>query len=229
MSRYSKRLRKNTKDSTDEEPKQLIANLLMNKLLDDDEQELRHKQNKHIYIHQNHIYYRTDVSIENVDLLLKLIREYKDIVHDISSDPMCVNYTPLPLYLHITSYGGDLYAGFLAYDYIKSSKLNIITVAEGYVASAGTLLTLAGKTRLIQKSAIMMIHQLTTGMYGKYAELAEEFKNSSQDMQRLIKLYLTELNGRMTKQQIKEALEHDYWWDADECMKKGLCNGLYLE
>lgn len=176
----------------------------MDKLLDNDEQELTHKQNKQVYIHENHIYYRTDVTIENVDLLLKLIREYKDTVHAIKSDPYCANYIPLPLYLHITSYGGDLYAGFLAYDYIKSSQLEIITIAEGYVASAGTLITVAGKTRLIQKSAIMMIHQLTTSMYGKFAELEEEFRNSTQDMQRLIKLYQSELNGKMTKNQIKE-------------------------
>jgi ATP-dependent protease ClpP protease subunit len=227
MSRPNKRFKKNSK-ADDEEPKQLIANLLMNKLLDGDDAELNNnKQNKHIYLNQNHIYYRADVSIENIDLLLKLIREYKETVHNIKSDPICTNYTPLPLYIHITTYGGDLYAGFLAYDYIKNSTLDIITVAEGYVASAGTLMTLAGKTRLIQRSAIMMIHQLTTGMYGKYAELEEEFKNSSQDMQRLIKLYQTELSGKMTKAQIKEALEHDYWWDAEECIKKGLCTGLY--
>jgi len=230
MSRYNKRAKKNTheKIDPDEEPKNLIANLLMDKLLDNDEGELHHKQNKHIYIDQNHIYYRTDVSLENIDLLLKLIREYKDVVYNIKTDPYCVNFKPQPLYLHITSYGGDLYAGFLAYDYIKGSELEIYTIAEGYVASAGTLITLAGKKRLIQKSAVMMIHQLTTGMYGKYAELSEEFRNSSQDMQRLIKLYHSELNGKMTKNQIKEALEHDYWWDADECIKKGLCNELYV-
>jgi ATP-dependent protease ClpP protease subunit len=30
----------------------------------------------------------------------------------------------------------------------------------------------------------------------------------------------------MTKKQIEEALKHDYWWDAETCIAKGLCDEI---
>ena len=112
----------------------------------------------------------------------------------------------------------------MCFDTLKSKTYNVITIAEGYVASGGTIMMLGGKQRQIQKSTVMLIHQLSTAMYGKFEELKEEFQNSEQDMKRLIKIYHTELKGKMTKKQIEDALKHDYWWDADTCVAKGLCD-----
>ena len=130
------------------------------------------------------------------------------------------------LYIHITTYGGDLYASLMCYDTLKSKTYKVNTIAEGYVASGGTIMMLGGKTRQIQKSTVMLIHQLSTGMYGKFEELKEDFQNSEQDMKRLVKIYHTELKGKMTKKQIEDALKHDYWWDANTCITKGLCDEI---
>jgi ATP-dependent protease ClpP protease subunit len=63
-------------------------------------------------------------------------------------------------------------------------------------------------------------------MYGKFEELKEDFHNSEQDMKRLINIYHSELKGKMTKNQIADALKHDYWWDAKTCVNKGLCDEI---
>ena len=56
-------------------------------------------------------------------------------------------FIPKPIYLHITTNGGDLLAGFFGYDKIKNSKIPINTIIEGCVASAGSLLSMAGQNR----------------------------------------------------------------------------------
>jgi len=187
------------------------------------------KKNKHddeVYREYNHIYFRTDITIESVDSLLKLTREFEEEIGQFKTDPY-VKYMAEPeLFIHISTNGGDLYASLLCYDTLKLKKYNVITIAEGFVASGGTIMMLGGKHRQIQKSAVMLIHQLSTGMVGKYEELKEDMQNSEQDMKRLVKIYHAELKGKMTKKQIEDALKHDYWWDADTCISKGLCDEI---
>ena len=182
--------------------------------------------NEEIYRENNHIYFRTDVTIDNCDILLQLVREFEEDMKMLKSDPYLDDetFTQPKLYIHLTTYGGDLYASFLVYDTLKKCKHTIVTVAEGYVASAGTVMMLGGSVRQVQKSAVMMIHQLRTVIGGKFDEIEEDFKNSKMDMKRLINLYHEELGGKMTKKELQEVLTHDVWWEAPMCVKKGLCH-----
>jgi ATP-dependent protease ClpP protease subunit len=184
--------------------------------------------NEEVYRENNHIYFRTDVTIENCDLLLQLVREFEEEMKAIKSDPYLDDetFTPPKLYIHLTTYGGDLYASFLVYDSLKKCKHTVVTVAEGYVASAGTVMMLGGSVRQVQKSAVMMIHQLRTVIGGKFDEIEEDFRNSKMDMKRLINMYHEELGGKMTKKELQEVLTHDVWWEAPMCVKKGLCHQI---
>ena len=180
-----------------------------------------------VYLEHNHIYFKTDVTMESVDKLCKLIREYKYKFNDIKKKDNICDITPKPLYIHLTTYGGDLYAAIMCYDIIKSSSIPIYTIAEGYTASAGTIISVAGQKRYITQNTVFMIHQLRTGMGGKYEELMEEMQNSKKDMDRIVNIYHTESKGKMTKIQIKEQLKHDKWFDSKESIKYGLVDEIY--
>jgi ATP-dependent protease ClpP protease subunit len=205
--------------------KDIIANSLMENIISNKKKKI-HKEE--VYRENNHIYFRCDVTVENCDILLQLVREFEEDMKLLKAEPYIDNSTfTLPnIYIHLTTYGGDLYASFMTYDTLKKCKYNIITIAEGYVASAGTVIALSGKERKIQKNALMMIHQLRTVISGKFNEIEEDFKNSVLDMKRLIELYHSELNGKMTKKQIEEVLTHDIWWDSKTCIEKGLCHSI---
>jgi len=222
--KYSTRYNVKNTDSKDDKLKDMIAENLLENLMGSNKKS-KHKQEE-VYRENNHIYFRSDVTVETCDLLLQCVREFEEEMREIKTDPYINEntFTPPNLYIHLTTYGGDLYAAFLAYDNLKNSKYNIVTVAEGYVASAGTVISLGGTTRKVQKSAVMMIHQLRTVIGGKFDEIEEDFKNSKLDMKRLINLYHSEFNGKMTKKQIEEVLTHDVWWDANTCIQKGLCD-----
>jgi len=182
-----------------------------------------------VYCENNHIFFKTDVNQESINKLCSLLRtkvnEYTHLKHNQLVD----NINFKPIYLHISSYGGLLHEAFLAYDYIKASPIPIYTVVEGYAASAATILSIAGNKRFITRTGIMLIHQLSTGMEGRYQELEEELQNSKQLMNKLYSIYVLETKGKMTKKQVIEELKHDKWWNADKCINKGLCDDYYKE
>jgi ATP-dependent protease ClpP protease subunit len=219
--------RKLTSDSEDNPMNKITESLTENLFESLFNGNKKHKKtNDDVYRESNHIYFRTEVTTESIDNLLRLVREFEEEVNEFKSDPYSKYMSQPELFVHITTYGGCLFSSLMCFDSLKSKPYNVITIAEGYVASGGTIMMLGGKTRRIQKSTVMLIHQLSTGMYGKFEELKEDFQNSEQDMKRLTKIYHTELKGKMTKKQIEEALKHDYWWDAETCIAKGLCDEI---
>ena len=180
-----------------------------------------------VYIENNHIYFKTDVDENSINKLCTLIRKYISSTESITSHLYVESVVLKPLYIHITSYGGSLYQSLIAYDYIKNSPIAIHTIIEGYAASGGTIISVAGKKRYITQNSVMLIHQLSTRMSGKYEELVDDMDNSKQDMKRIIDIYLSECKGKMTRKQIQEYLKHDKWWNANDAIKKGLCDEIY--
>ena len=181
-----------------------------------------------VYIEENHIYFRTDVELDTVSRLCKLIQSYNNKVNALQTHPLFESTTPKPIYLHITTYGGCVHSSLLAHDCIKNSKIPVHTIIEGYCASGGTIMSLAGAKRYITSQAQVLIHQLRAGIYGKYNEIEEEMTNKKEMMKKIVKIYQTGTRGKMTKKQIEDALKHDYWWDATKCISLGLCDSVYV-
>ena len=82
--------------------------------------------------------------------------------------------------------GGTILSAYTAVDIIKSSRIEIHSIVEGYVASAGTLLSVVCKKRYIRPTGYMLIHQLTSCISGKMSELIDGHNNLSQ-MQNVIR------------------------------------------
>lgn len=136
-------------------------------------------------------------------------------------------FTPKPIYLHITTNGGDLLAGFFGFDRIRSSKIPINTIIEGSVASAGSILSIAGETRYMTPNSYLLIHQLRTGIIGTYEELVDEKNNCNQFMSRLVNLYHSNCNGKLTKTKIREILKRDIFWNVETAMSNGLVDEIW--
>jgi ATP-dependent protease ClpP protease subunit len=134
-------------------------------------------------------------------------------------------FIPKPIYLHITTNGGDLLAGFFGFDRIRSSRIPIYTIIEGSVASAGSILSIAGKKRYMTPNSYLLIHQLRTGIIGTYEELVDEKNNCNQFMSRLVNMYYENCNRKLTKTKIREILKRDIFWNSETA----ICNGLVDE
>lgn len=67
------------------------------------------------------------------------------------------------IYLYISSFGGDMDTGYLAYEAIKSSKIPVTTINGSMTGSAATMLFCAGHTRLTMPGAYFLLHPAATG------------------------------------------------------------------
>ena len=127
---------------------------------------------------------------------------------------------PKPIYLHINSFGGGVFAAFAAIDFINNSEIPIYTIIEGASASAATLMSVVGKKRYMTKHASMLIHQLSSWTSGKMNEIEDEYQNLSEMMDNISSIYLK--NTKLKKKELLQYLKHDRWWDFNKCKKHGL-------
>ena len=132
--------------------------------------------------------------------------------------------TPIPIHLRINSYGGSVFAAFSSIDYMNQSKTPIFTYIDGCAASAGTIMSVCGTQRFIGENSYMLVHQLSSGMWGKYQELQDDMKNSDNLMKRIKEVY--ESKTKIPKTKMDEMLKHDLWWDARTCLKYGLVDEI---
>lgn len=165
-----------------------------------------------------HIYYYSNVdqkSIQDLNVSLQtasLLSREIQIEYDLEEPP--------PIHLHIHSYGGDVYSGLAGASAIHNCKVPVYTYVEGGVASAGTLLSMAGKKRHITDLSFMLIHQVSGWCTGSF----EQIKDETQNLQTLMGL-LTDFYAKyskMKKKDIKKILKRDIWLSSQDCLKHGL-------
>ena len=97
-------------------------------------------------------------------------------------------YSPV-IHLHINTPGGEIYAAFSTVDTILNLKSDVYTYADGLVASAGTLISSVGKKRFCGKHAHMLIHQLSSEIYGTFQDLQAGMDSCTQLMKILKDFY----------------------------------------
>lgn len=131
---------------------------------------------------------------------------------------------PPPIYLHIGSYGGSVFAGFAGMDMIRSNSLPVYTIVDGAAASAATLLSVVGHKRFIRKNAYMLIHQLSSFLFGKFEEIKDDMRNLERMMDTIKQTYID--HARIPKDKLDEILKHDWWFPADDCVRFGLVDEI---
>jgi len=85
----------------------------------------------------------------------------------------------------IDSYGGQVYSLMSMIDAIQNSELPVATIVEGKAMSCGVILFSCGNEglRFVTKNATLMIHDVSSGAFGKN----EEVQASAKETKRLNK------------------------------------------
>jgi len=170
----------------------------------------------------NRIYFYSDINSTNV---LNLVQTLKQNDNEFIVKSKELNLENLiPIYLHIQSYGGEIFSGFSAMDNILMCKSPVITIVDGICASAGTFLSIVGKKRLITKNSYMLIHQLSSFHWGKYSELEDQKQNMDNFMIKIKEIY-TEYT-KIPKVVLDDILKHDLFFDSNKCLEYGLVDEI---
>jgi len=182
----------------------------------------QNNSNNYINTNFNHIYFNNDIT---PDSAFELCKELRNVETKIKTLTATLNIEKQPIYLHITTDGGVIYSAFSIIDCIKSLSVSVYTIVDGFVASAGTLISLSGEKRYMCENAYMLIHELRGGVWGKMSEIDEEYTNSKKIMEHIKKIYADNTNIR--KKELDGILKKDLIWNAEECMEKGLIQEIY--
>ena len=169
----------------------------------------------------NHIYFYSEVTRPRCLVLNKAIKNLTTRLHNQGTT---LENNPANLYLHINSYGGSVFAGLSSVDYILTAKVPVVTIIDGCAASAATLMSVVGTKRLMHRHSFMLIHQLSSGMWGKFEDLKDDIANCELFMDTIKRIY--EEHTTIPKKQLNEILKRDIWWDAKTCLKYGLVDEI---
>lgn len=188
---------------------------------------------KRIY---NSIYFSDRINHETAHTLILMLRNCElDILDDMKAaeaehkkapasryaEPA---FEPKPIELYLTTYGGLVHAAFAVVDVIRALRVPVHTIVLGYVASAGTLISLAGEKRFITPNAFLMIHEIRGGFWGKASDARVEYENVTKLMAHITEYYLGKT--RIARERLVELLRTDTDLNATECVAMGLVESI---
>ncbi len=170
----------------------------------------------------NHVYFYADVSSDRTLQLIRTLRE-KDAALRAEAISRGLD-SPTPIWLHINSYGGSLFTAFSIADQIALLKTPVYSIVEGICASAATLISLSCSKRYILPNSFMLIHQLSSFMWGTHEQFKDEMEVQNKLMTRLVNFYTARTHAK--EEEIRAMLVRDYWMDAEEALKRGLVDDI---
>ena len=160
-----------------------------------------------IHTENNNLYFQGEITAESCFYLQQnLIKLQKK-----ENENKVINF-------YIQSVGGSLLPTFGVIDTMKLSRIPINTFVNGYVASAGTLLSVSGDKRYITKNSMMLVHSLRTSIGEvNYQQLEDHYYNSA-SMMNIVKNIYKEKSD-IDDEHLNLLLQHDYWLNSTECLK----------
>lgn len=174
----------------------------------------------------NHIYFYADV---DSDRCLAMTRTVKELDSRLRNERYSRNLPPeilpSPIWLHIQSGGGSLFAGMAAANQLEQIQTPVYSIVEGYCASAATVISLACKKRFIMPNAYMLIHQLSSMAWGTYSQIKDNQRLLDMLMDDLVSFYAQKT--KLKPKQLKEILAHDTWFDSALALESGLADVIY--
>ena len=161
-----------------------------------------------INVNDNNIYYNGPITPESCFYLQQQIQT---IIENNKNSCKSIK-------LHIQSVGGSLLPTFGLVDFIKNSEIPIDTYISGFVASAGSIISVSGSKRYMTKNSMMLIHSLRT-VIGEvnYEELEDHYLNSK-SMMNIVKGIYKE-KSTISNEKLDFLLQHDYWLNSTDCLK----------
>lgn len=177
-----------------------------------------------VVIHGDHIWFYGEINEVTALALNKTLHELSLKLAPTVFSSMQEIGPSSPMFLHINSTGGELFSAFSIADTVERISVitPVITIVEGCAASGATLISVAGTRKLIRKNAFMLIHEISSGSWGRYSQLKEQIKNYDSFMKQIRDWYTEKT--KLKPKDIEEILTKDMWWNAKQCIRAGLAD-----
>lgn len=151
-----------------------------------------------------------------------------DVANIITSQLMYLNSidSESDIKLFINSPGGSVIDGLAIYDVMNWVDADVATYAMGMAASMGSILLSSGQKgkRYSLPHSRVMIHQVSSGAQGQYADLEIAVREAKKYQDELYKI-LAENTGKSFDQIFTDA-DRDCWFTSKEALEYGLIDEI---
>ena len=121
--------------------------------------------------------------------------------------------------VHISSVGGSAFDAIAIYDLLKKYSGTVTTYIDALAASAASIVAMGGKTVVMSKYALIMIHKPMVGSGGNADELLKDVQLLNIVQSRLAQIYIdkTGLDGVT----VNSLIDSVTWLSADQALELG--------
>ena len=130
----------------------------------------------------------------------------------------------------IDSYGGQVYSLMSMISAIQAADLPVATIVEGKAMSCGAVLLSFGEQgmRFADPNATVMVHDVSSGGYGKIEELKADVKEAERLDEKIFTMMARNCGKKddYFKKKVFNKKHADWFMDAEEAKKHGLVNHL---
>lgn len=133
-----------------------------------------------------------------------------------------------PLSIILNSPGGSVIAGLALYDHFNDLRKrghHLTVKCRGMAASMGGILLQSGDKRVIGAESRVLIHEVSSGTYGKVGDMQDDL-NFSKGLWEQLSVILAKRSTMTPKQIRAKAHKFDWWVGAEEAVKLGFADEI---
>lgn len=196
---------------------------------DNEENEEFIQDKRNIWVDKSDIYFYDFIDPETQLLLSKYYNKAVEYIYSNSGEYSIKNNgEPHNIVtLHINSGGGDVFSSLAIYDFLKEAEIPVVGIVEGQAASGASIILQGCKQKLMSPHSMILIHELSSGTFGKLTQMKQDFKNWESMMDLIKDIYRKET--KIPEDELDKILEPDYYWKADKCKEYGLVDYIIGE
>jgi ATP-dependent Clp protease protease subunit len=129
--------------------------------------------------------------------------------------------------VEINSGGGDVYVGSEIYTALKSYNGDVVARIVGIAASAASVLAMGARKLLISPTAQMMIHNVSSGVWGDYRAMEHEAEVLKNYNISIVNAY--RLKTGMGQEPLLELMNKETWFNAQQAVEWKLADEIMFD
>jgi ATP-dependent protease ClpP protease subunit len=177
-----------------------------------------------IYTVGKEVHFSTDVNKMSIEIFIRQISDliekfYKD---NDDNEKMTITYI-------VDSPGGSVHSCFKFIDFVGLSKkkypnLEFVSIISGIAASAGSVMSVIADKRYITKYAYAMIHEISSGVHGRYTQMESYMDNLKDVHKTLTEIYYERC--KLSLEQLEIKLKTDKWYTSEQYLADGFVDAI---
>ena len=145
-----------------------------------------------------------------------------DITPQMFRDELFAEHGPVTIW--INSPGGDCIAASQIYAMLMDYKDEVTVKIDGIAASAASVIAMAGTKILMAPTAMMMIHNPSTGAYGDHKDMEKVIEMLDEVKESIINAY--EIRTDLSHAQLSHMMDETTWMNAKKAVDLGFADAL---